>query len=57
MIFGLHQAILLEDPYGEDMPRSFVVCEGELNAIACWQAGFAAVAINGSHFTETQAIC
>ena len=55
VIFGLHQAILLEDPHGEDMPRSFVVCEGELNAIACWQAGFAAIAINGSHFTETQA--
>ena len=55
VIFGLHQAILLEDPHGEDEPRSFVVCEGELNAIACWQAGFAAVAINGSHFTETQA--
>lgn len=54
VVFGLPTAILDQDRYLEGSPRHFVVCEGELNAIAVWQAGFAAVALNGSNITAYQ---
>ena len=47
VIYGLDKAIKLD--------RDIIVCEGELNAVSCWQAGYAAVAINGSNFTDAQA--
>jgi DNA primase len=47
IVFGLDRAIHID--------RDIIVCEGELNAISCWQAGYAAVAINGSNFTDAQA--
>lgn len=54
IVFGLGWGILHEDPYLEDTARHFVVCEGELNAIAVHQAGFAGVAISGSNLTTNQ---
>jgi DNA primase len=54
VVFGLPQAILAEDSHLEDKHRHFVVCEGELNAIALWQAGYAGIAINGSNLTKYQ---
>lgn len=54
VVFGLPHAILANDPYLEDSPRRFVVCEGELNAIAMWQAGHAGIAIQGSNLTRYQ---
>lgn len=55
VVFGLHRAIKMEDPDSEGENRHFVVCEGELNAIALQVAGFPGVAINGSQFSEDQA--
>ena len=54
VVFGLPNAILSEDPHGEDSPRHFIVCEGELNAIAISQAGYAGIAISGSNLTGYQ---
>ena len=48
VLFGLHRAI-------RENKRDLVVCEGELNAIACWQVGVPAVAINGSIMSDIQA--
>ena len=55
VVFGLPRAILSSDPYLEDVNRHFIVCEGELNVIALWQAGYTAVALNGSNLTKYQA--
>ena len=44
VVFGLHRSV-----------GDLVICEGELNAIACHQAGVPAVAINGSNLTDHQA--
>jgi DNA primase len=54
LVFGLSHALKLADPYDEDRHRHLIVCEGELNAVALWQAGYPAVAISGSNFTEDQ---
>lgn len=54
VVFGLASAILAQDPYLEDGVRHFVLCEGELNAISLWQAGYAGIAINGSNLTQYQ---
>ncbi len=54
VVFGLPEAILAEDAGLEDHSRHFIVCEGELNAIAVWQAGYAGIAINGSNLTDYQ---
>lgn len=35
--------------------RQIAVCEGPLDAIACWDAGFPAVALYGARMTEDQA--
>lgn len=51
VVFGLGRA-LSEHADSEGQFRRVVLTEGELNAIACWQAGLSAVAINGSHFSE-----
>jgi len=54
IVFGLANAILDQDRYLDGQPRHFVACEGELNAIAVWQAGYAGIAINGSYLSEYQ---
>lgn len=45
VVYGLHRAC----------SRDLIVCEGEFNAVALSQAGYAGVAINGSNFSKRQA--
>jgi DNA primase len=56
VVFGLPKALELADPNRQDMSRHIVVCEGELNAVALWQMGIPAVAINGSNLTHHQSL-
>lgn len=55
VLFGLHEAIYYIETLDKDQPAHLIVCEGELNAIALWQAGYRnAVAVNGSELSSRQ---
>lgn len=47
VLFGLHRK-------GEKLERRAVLCEGELDAMACWEAGYLGVASGGAHVTRAQ---